>query len=1221
MLFDSVYLRSLPWPSLCKVVVALFVWLLASIINLSPLHAQSSWLQSKASDDIAYFLFATPARIERYDFSNDSWLTTINLPARPTAFAVDADGLYVAFDRRVSRFTLNGTDETHLENTSHTIIELFTIAEFLYINHSTYPSGNITSVNKFTGLTIDAKVYRSDVLSGISVARTIGKIFARDSGTSPADIFQVSLNADGTLGAATDSPYHGNYPRATKTFIFPTENRVVDNAGIVYNTTDLTYSNSLAGAIDDIAFYGDLPVVLRAGQLIVYNNALLETGTHTPAQRPEKIYVHEETILAFAKGSTRGVKVAKIDLALLNPMEPGVGVDPEGLAYTPDTTLLGNNDILYLFSKTHLSIFRWSLGEKAYLPTIGLNQAPSHVTYSPATNRLYLAYSSGKLTQIQLSDSLLEQPFANSPRTPCGLATAGEYAFVCDRNYTEVSHITYHPNGSLISQKNYNHFSKEYVWSAANHKMYFFRDGTSPNDIIWEEIDSEGQIGAKQDSPYHSSSGIVHPIRVAPDGSKVVLGSGRIYDAITLNHVDNLSNDISDATWFNGHLYTVRIINNQSQIQKWSSTYGLDNVIELENPTTQLFTTSEGILAVAQYGGVLRFVLLDAALNTLYQSPTLVGLSATNDSPAAVGESVLFQGGLKHSDGSVTYAWDFGDGLQGNGKFASHSYTNAGIYTATLSAQNGVETVTATTRVTITPPTSGDVPITGLTIVTNSPVQVGKPMTLTAKLQAGTNVKYSWNLGDGNLVNGPEVTHIYANAGQYLVALSAANNTSSISVNTTVTVTEAEPTCEKLTAASVQVATPNVPYVGTVQHFSATVEPAIASDNTVSYQWFVNDVAVATENPSSQSFLEYSFVDVGTHTIRVTATNDCSEVSATMNIDIVALPETQPDLSLSSKSVTFANIEAGDILTYTIHLRNRRPVNASVTMTDTLPSHTTYLPESLQASSGMIEAVDGTIRWAGEVISGTPVLISYAVEVQEAPVGTRLTSVGQVRDQSRNTIQLRVSSLYNSGYRLSINQGALYTNQPNVLLTYSWNPTDDIQSVKFSNDGGFGAGATEWLPVNQQTPTYVNWPLVTQNGTLLPRTVYAMFRAADGSQHGPFQDDIILDISQPRLLHVAFVKESNLLNAAHQGSAAEQRVRVTASDENSGIATIEFSKEPAFLTTEAHAMQGGSMDITLATAATNMLYVRAIDRAGNASASYLLPAGGSVQLYLPVITR
>src|SRR4030095_13260613 len=105
-------------------------------------------------------------------------------------------------------------------------------------------------------------------MTGVSFSAARGKFFGRTSNVSPSDVVMLSLKPDGTFGAQSDSPYHGDYPNATRTFLFPGDARVVDDAGIIYSTGDLSYLGSLAGAFDDVDFNGDAPILLRANKTL-----------------------------------------------------------------------------------------------------------------------------------------------------------------------------------------------------------------------------------------------------------------------------------------------------------------------------------------------------------------------------------------------------------------------------------------------------------------------------------------------------------------------------------------------------------------------------------------------------------------------------------------------------------------------------------------------------------------------------------------------------------------------------------------------------------------------------------------------------------------------------------------------------------------------------------------------------------------------------------------
>jgi len=151
--------------------------------------------------------------------------------------------------------------------------------------------------------------------------------------------------------------------------------------------------------------------------------------------------------------------------------------------------------------------------------------------------------------------------------------------------------------------------------------MYHLQDGFSPNDLHWEYINESGIFGDSRDSPYHDSTGIQHPIRVAPDGSVVILGSGRVYDAITLVHTHTLSNTISDATWIGNNLFTLRDFEGASQVQKWDADYSVQAALKLEGTPIRVFAVSEGLLVITHFLGKPWFWILDSNLNVVYQTP------------------------------------------------------------------------------------------------------------------------------------------------------------------------------------------------------------------------------------------------------------------------------------------------------------------------------------------------------------------------------------------------------------------------------------------------------------------------------------------------------------------------------------------------------------------------------------------------------------------------
>ena len=72
--------------------------------------------------------------------------------------------------------------------------------------------------------------------------------------------------------------------------------------------------------------------------------------------------------------------------------------------------------------------------------------------------------------------------------------------------------------------------------------------------------------------------------------------------------------------------------------------------------------------------------------------------------------------------------------------------------------------------------TVGDEPITGLTATNDGPTVLGNLTTLTATIETGTNVTFTWNFGDESTGNGAVATHTYASSGVYTAQVTATNS-------------------------------------------------------------------------------------------------------------------------------------------------------------------------------------------------------------------------------------------------------------------------------------------------------------------------------------------------------------------------------------------------------------------------------------------------------------
>lgn len=102
---------------------------------------------------------------------------------------------------------------------------------------------------------------------------------------------------------------------------------------------------------------------------------------------------------------------------------------------------------------------------------------------------------------------------------------------------------------------------------------------------------------------------------------------------------------------------------------------------------------------------------------------------------------------------------------------------------------------------------------------------------------------------------------------------------------------------------------------------------------------------------------------------------------------LVATIETgkPPDLSSSTKQASNHAPSSGETITYTITLRNSGdPFTNSVALTDSIPAGLSYIPDTVSASLGHPDYVNGDIIWTG-IFSSTPLItLTYATLIEKA---------------------------------------------------------------------------------------------------------------------------------------------------------------------------------------------------------------------------------------------
>jgi PKD repeat protein len=141
---------------------------------------------------------------------------------------------------------------------------------------------------------------------------------------------------------------------------------------------------------------------------------------------------------------------------------------------------------------------------------------------------------------------------------------------------------------------------------------------------------------------------------------------------------------------------------------------------------------------------------------------------------------------------SLTYSWDFGDTNTGSGQNPTHSYTQDGIYTVTLTVtDHGTFTASDSLQVTVKniPPQA--------TATYSSPCSIvlaGDVLTFNADAVDSpsdmSTLTYSWDFGDGSTASGTPATHAYSMEGIYEVTLTVTDDDGAVGTDVLVIIVE-----------------------------------------------------------------------------------------------------------------------------------------------------------------------------------------------------------------------------------------------------------------------------------------------------------------------------------------------------------------------------------------------------------------------------------------------
>ncbi len=635
----------------------------------------SAWVDAQTLGSVVYFLYSSPMEILRYDMSTQEWLTTATFTSAPTAMRTSAEGVYVSFGQTGFLYSADlSTQLKALPNTAAptSVIFLDQTHAYLYgINGSTF-NGTFTALNRadqtFASTSSGPGSYEGNY-ARISVSAANEKAYAWGWGEEPSTLYAFNLASNGAVSGFTPVVTGGIANTSTRSYVSPDGSTLVAYDGSVYDAVTLAFKGNLAeGAFDDLCFLSTGKILaVRGNQFSLYDpSSLVLLARLDSTVGGLNVFEQGTTLFAFTPNGAGAVLVSTEDesdiaAAALAPA-PALSTSAASLVTTaPDDSFIDKNWLLYLMDRIDRNILVWSPSLRTYLSSIPLEDYPDKFSYSATLHRIYVTYADGRITHIDLSSSLAEQPFTTVSSEIINFNAVDNqlYLHLQDPYDSGQYRALYSSSGSLALKTTWGYFEGQSYWDSATQDLYNYDTGLVGLPI------STGAIGTQFAAAENVTA--ANPFRFSADGSLFVTGNGLVFNATSLANPGTLGGALTDAAWLGSSVYSIGPSASGSSLQIWSgSGYSLSGTFPLSGAPNRIWPIagSKVVALTTALSGPI-FTVLGSNGSVVSQDsndgvPSLPPILTSLSLPAEnqlTGSNVSFS--ATASGAGDTYQWEF----------------------------------------------------------------------------------------------------------------------------------------------------------------------------------------------------------------------------------------------------------------------------------------------------------------------------------------------------------------------------------------------------------------------------------------------------------------------------------------------------------------------------------------------------------------------------------
>ncbi len=271
-----------------------------------------------ASSGVVYMVDDKNHLVRSYDIQAEAFGESFSVPNDVSATAVSPDGanIYVAYGQgRMDKITTATRERVFFTAGPARISSMAVVGDYVFTIDGSGAWNTETLYDRKSGRRTSSADWRNASQS-IVYAPSLNKVYTLSDGVSPADIHATTVDlTTGKIGTDADSPYHGDYALRHPLRLFPDGSKIASGSGIVFNTSDLTYLESMGMPYVDLAFQGDRMYLLQQAspdsELVVLDRQYAVVDRVALEGTPLRVFAHGNALVAITQ-TTSGLRLRRL---------------------------------------------------------------------------------------------------------------------------------------------------------------------------------------------------------------------------------------------------------------------------------------------------------------------------------------------------------------------------------------------------------------------------------------------------------------------------------------------------------------------------------------------------------------------------------------------------------------------------------------------------------------------------------------------------------------------------------------------------------------------------------------------------------------------------------------------------------------------------------------------------------------------------------------------